>query len=212
MQKPIRLGILGSGKGSNFAAILHDVQAGKLAVEIAAVASDIPGAGILKLAEEAGLPHAVFPETQFKTKLTPEVETALANYLKTAGVEWLILAGYMRVLKAPLLDAFPGRIINIHPSLLPKFRGLAAWKQALEAGETEAGCTVHFVDSGVDTGKIIAQAKVPILSGDTAETVHARIQVEEHRLYPEVIARIVNGELNSITTENTENTKPHEKR
>jgi len=196
MEKPIRLGILGSGKGSNFAAILREVQAGKLAVEIAAVASDMPGAGILKLAEKAGLPHAVFPEPQFRTKLTPEVETALADYLKAAGVDWLILAGYMRVLKAPLLDAFPGRIINIHPSLLPKFRGLAAWKQALEAGETEAGCTVHFVDSGVDTGKIIAQAKVPILPGDTAETVHARIQIEEHRLYPEVIARIANGKLN----------------
>ncbi|HEY5792577.1 MAG TPA: phosphoribosylglycinamide formyltransferase [Chthoniobacterales bacterium] len=196
MENKIRLGILGSGKGSNFAAILREARAGKLAVEIAAVASDMPGAGILQLAQEAGLPHAVFPESKFRTKLTPEVEQALADYLKKAGADWLILAGYMRVLKAPLLDAFPGKIINIHPSLLPKFRGLAAWKQALEAGETETGCTVHFVDAGVDTGKIIAQVRVPILSGDTAETVHARIQAEEHRLYPEVIARIVSGDLN----------------
>jgi len=196
METPIRLGILGSGKGSNFAAILREVQAGNLDVKIAAVASDMPDAGILKLAAAAGLPQAVFPEPRFRTKLTPEVETALADYLKKAGANWLILAGYMRVLKAPLLDAFPGRIINIHPSLLPKFRGLAAWKQALEAGETETGCTVHFVDAGVDTGKIIAQARVPILPGDTPETVHARIQAEEHRLYPEIIARIVRGELN----------------
>lgn len=195
MEKKLRLGILGSGKGSNFAAILREVQAGKLNVEIVAVASDIPGAGILDLAEAAGLPHALFAETQFRTKLTPEVETALADYLKNAGADWLILAGYMRVIKSPLLDTFPGKIINIHPSLLPKFRGLAAWKQALDAGETEAGCTVHFVDSGVDTGKIIAQAKVPIFPGDTAESVHARIQVEEHRIYPEVIAQIVRGEI-----------------
>lgn len=195
MEKKIRLGILGSGKGSNFAAILREIQAGKLTVEIAAVASDIPGAGILDLAKTAGLPHALFAETQYRTKLTPEVETALATYLKTAEVDWVILAGYMRVIKEPLLAAFPGRIINIHPSLLPKFRGLAAWKQALDAGETEAGCTVHFVDAGVDTGKIISQIRVPILPADTAETLHARIQEAEHRIYPEVIARISRGEI-----------------
>jgi phosphoribosylglycinamide formyltransferase-1 len=101
----------------------------------------------------------------------------------------------MRILKAPMLEAFPRRIINIHPSLLPNFRGLEAWRQALEAGETVTGCTVHFVDEGMDSGEIIAQAEVPVLPGDTSESLHARIQQAEHRLYPEVVGRFARGEL-----------------
>jgi phosphoribosylglycinamide formyltransferase-1 len=109
--------------------------------------------------------------------------------LWAAGVELVVLAGFMRVLKAPMLDAFPHRIINIHPSLLPKFPGLEAWKQALAAGENVTGCTVHYVDAGVDSGEIIAQREVPILPNDTPETLHARIQIAERELYPDVIAQ-----------------------
>ena len=134
-------------------------------------------------------------EPKFRTKLSPDVEADVALRLREAGVELVLLAGYMRMVKAPLLDAFPRRVINIHPSLLPAFPGLEAWRQALEAGVGKAGCTVHFVDSGMDTGEIIAQAEVPVHPGDTPESLHARIQVEEHKLYPGVVARFASGEL-----------------
>jgi phosphoribosylglycinamide formyltransferase-1 len=154
------------------------------------VISDMPGAGILKLAEEAGIPTATLAEPRYRTRLSPEVEQELVALLKNAGVELVVLAGYMRVVKAPLIDAFPRRIINIHPSLLPSFRGLEAWRQALEAGVEKTGCTVHYVDAGVDTGEILAQSEVPVLAGDTAESLHARIQAAEHRLYPAVIRQL----------------------
>jgi phosphoribosylglycinamide formyltransferase-1 len=186
----MKLGILGSGKGSNFAAILRAIRAGELAAEPVIVISDMPGAGILKLAEEAGIPTATLAEPRYRTRLSPEVEQELVALLKNAGVELVVLAGYMRVVKAPLIDAFPRRIINIHPSLLPSFRGLEAWRQALEAGVEKTGCTVHYVDAGVDTGEILAQSEVPVLAGDTAESLHARIQAAEHRLYPAVIRQL----------------------
>jgi phosphoribosylglycinamide formyltransferase-1 len=126
---------------------------------------------------------------RFKTKLEPEAEARVVELLREAGVELVVLAGWMRMVKAPLLDAFPRRIINIHPSLLPAFPGLEAWKQALAAGATESGCTVHYVDAGMDSGEIIAQSAVPVFPHDTAEELHARIQVAEHKLYPAVIAR-----------------------
>ncbi len=189
----LRLGILGSGKGSNFRAILAAIQAGELDAEVALVLSDVPGAGILSFAEEAGLPNQAIVEPKYKTKLSPEVEQEVVRLLQEARVDLVVLAGYMRMVKAPMLEAFPRRLINIHPSLLPKFPGLESWKQALEAGETATGCTVHFVDDGMDTGEVIAQAEVPILPGDTAETVHARIQVEEHRLYPAVVRQFTEG-------------------
>lgn len=186
----MKLGILGSGKGSNFAAILAAVRAGELPAEIALVACDVPGAGILQIAAEAGLPTYEIDEPRYRTRLSPDVEERLAATLQRAGVELIALAGYMRVVKGPLLDAYPRRIINIHPSLLPAFRGIAAWEQALAAGVATAGCTVHYVDHDIDTGEIIAQAQVPVLPGDTAETLHARIQIEEHRLYPKVLAQL----------------------
>jgi len=189
----LRLGILGSGKGSNFRAILAAIQAGELDAEIALVLSDVPGAGILTFAEEAGLPNQAIVEPKYKTKLSPEVELEVVRLLQEAKVDLVVLAGYMRMVKAPMLEAFPRKLINIHPSLLPKFPGLESWKQALDAGETVTGCTVHYVDDGMDTGEVIAQAEVPILPGDTAETVHARIQVEEHRLYPAVVRQFTEG-------------------
>lgn len=194
MQK-FRLGVLGSGKGSNFRAILQAIQAGQLEAEVAIVLADQPGAGILDLARDAGLPHATITEPRYKSRLSPEVESHLVSLLKNARVDLVVLAGYMRMVKSPMLDAFPGRIINIHPSLLPAFPGLAAWEQALTSGASVSGCTVHYVDSGMDTGEIIAQAEVPVLPDDTAQTLHARIQVAEHTLYPAVIARFARGEL-----------------
>ncbi|MEI6278283.1 MAG: phosphoribosylglycinamide formyltransferase [Verrucomicrobiae bacterium] len=191
----LKIGVLGSGKGSNFRAILSEIQAGRLDAEAVLVLSDVEGAGILDLARGAGIPAHVIREPKFRTKLSPEIEADVADRLQEAGVELVVLAGYMRIVKAPLLDAFPRRIINIHPSLLPVFPGLEAWRQALEAGVSKAGCTVHFVDSGMDSGEIIAQAEVPVLPGDTAESLHARIQVGEHGIYPAVVARFAAGDL-----------------
>lgn len=190
MASPLKLGILGSGKGSNFRAIADAVARGQLAAEVRVVVSDVADAGILGLARERGFRAEFLEPGKFKTKLEPAAEERLVELLRGAGVEWVVLAGYMRMIKAPLLEAFPRRIINIHPSLLPAFPGLAAWRQALEAGVAETGCTVHYVDAGMDTGEIIAQKAVPVLPGDTAESLHARIQVAEHALYPEVLARL----------------------
>ncbi|HVI81202.1 MAG TPA: phosphoribosylglycinamide formyltransferase [Chthoniobacterales bacterium] len=188
--KRVQLGILGSGKGSNCRAILESIRNGKLCAEARVVISDILNAPILKIAREFSVPNVYLPPGQFRTRLEPTVETELVRLLRGAKVELVVLAGFMRVLKTPMLEAFPRRIINIHPSLLPKFPGLEAWKQALGAGETVTGCTVHFVDEKVDHGDIIAQREVPILPTDTAESLQARIQVAEHELYPEVIAEL----------------------
>jgi phosphoribosylglycinamide formyltransferase-1 len=189
-RSPLRLGVLGSGKGSNFRAIADAIARGDLDAEVRIVISDVADAGILTLARERGIPAAHIPPGRFKTKLEPEQEQRLVEMLREAGVDLVVLAGYMRMIKAPLLDAFPRRVINIHPSLLPAYPGLEAWKQAIEAGATRSGCTVHYVDSGMDTGEIIAQSEVPVPPGDTAETLHARIQIAEHQLYPAVIARL----------------------
>lgn len=187
--KKLALGILGSGKGSNCRAILEQISAGKLAAEARLVISDVFDAGILDIAREFGVPNAYLPPGKFRTRLEPAVEMDLVKLLRDAGVELVVLAGFMRVLKEPMLTAFPRRIINLHPSLLPKFPGVEAWKQALDAGEKVTGCSVHYVDAGIDSGEIIAQRKVPVLPGDTAESLHARIQIAERALYPEVIAQ-----------------------
>ncbi len=184
----LKLGVLGSGKGSNFRAIADAIARGELDAEVRVVISDVASAGILELARARGLRAEFVEPGRFKTKLEPEAELRVVELLQNAGVEWVVLAGYMRMIKPPLLAAFPRRIINIHPSLLPAFPGLAAWRQALAAGVGETGCTVHYVDAGMDTGEIIAQRAVPVLPGDTAETLHARIQIAEHALYPAVLA------------------------
>lgn len=185
--KRLPLGILGSGKGSNCRAILERIQSGDLAAEARLVVSDVLDAPILDLAREFGVANAYLPPGRFRTRLEPETEEQLVQMLRDAGVELVVLAGFMRVLHEPMLKAFPRRIINIHPSLLPKFPGLEAWKQALTAGETVTGCTVHYVDEQIDHGKILAQKEVIILPNDTAESVHARIQALEHELYPSII-------------------------
>jgi phosphoribosylglycinamide formyltransferase-1 len=187
--KKLRLGILGSGKGSNCRAILEQIRGGQLPAEARLVVSDVFAAGILEIAREFGVPNMYLPPGNFRTRLEPRVELELVRLLEEADVELVVLAGFMRVLKEPMLAAFPQRIINIHPSLLPKFPGIEAWKQALAAGEKVTGCSVHYVDAGIDSGEIIAQRKVAVLPDDTAESLHARIQHAERALYPEVIAQ-----------------------
>ena len=187
--KKLALGILGSGKGSNCRAILEQIRDGKLEAEARLVVADVFDAGILDIAREFGIPNLYLPPGNFRTRLEPAVEAELVRLLRQAGVELVVLAGFMRVLKDPMLTAFPRRIINIHPSLLPKFPGIEAWKQALAAGEKITGCSVHFVDAGIDSGEIIGQRKVPVLADDTPESLHARIQIAERALYPEVIAQ-----------------------
>jgi phosphoribosylglycinamide formyltransferase-1 len=153
------------------------------------VVSDVFDAGILDIAREFGVPNAFLPPGNFRTRLEPAVEMELVRLLQQAGVELVVLAGFMRVLKEPMLAAYPRGIINIHPSLLPKFPGIEAWKQAFAAREKITGCSVHYVDAGIDSGEIIAQRKVPVLPDDTPESLHARIQIAERTLYPEVIAQ-----------------------
>jgi phosphoribosylglycinamide formyltransferase 1 len=188
--KPLRLGILGSGKGSNCRAILESIRAGTLPAHACVVISDVFDAPILEIAREFSVPNAYLPPGNFRTRLEPSAEIELVRMLREADVELVVLAGFMRVLKSPMLDAFPRRIINIHPSLLPKFPGLEAWKQALAASETVTGCTVHYVDEKIDHGDIIGQREVEILPNDSVESLHARIQAAEHELYPDVIARL----------------------
>ena len=186
----LALGILGSGKGSNCRAILAKIRRGELAADCRLVVSDVADAGILEVAREFGVPDVFLSPGKFRTKLEPEVEQQLVRRLHEAGVELVVLAGFMRVLKSTILQAFPRRIINLHPSLLPKFPGREAWAQALAAGEKVTGCTVHFVDAGVDSGEIIAQREVPILPNDTPATLHERIQLAERELFPAVIAEL----------------------
>jgi phosphoribosylglycinamide formyltransferase-1 len=186
----VKLGILGSGKGSNCHAILQSIQDGKLSAEARIVVSDVFEAPILNIAREFGVPNLYLPPGHFRSRLEPVVEAQLVQVLRDAGVELVVLAGFMRVLKEPMLEAFPRRIINIHPSLLPKFPGLEAWQQALAAGEKITGVSVHYVDEQIDHGDVIAQREVPIMSGDTPESLHSRIQVVEHELYPATLEKI----------------------
>ena len=186
--KRLPIGILGSGKGSNCRAILERIQLGNLGAEPRLVVSDVLDAPILDIAREFGVANAYLPAGRFRTRLEPLIEEQLVKMFRDAGVELVILAGFMRVLHEPMLKAFRRRIINIHPSLLPKFPGLEAWKQALVAGETVTGCTVHYVDERIDHGQILAKKEVTISPNDTAESLHSRIQILEHELYPAVIA------------------------
>ena len=188
--KRIALGILGSGRGSNCRAILESIRSGALPAQARVVISDVLDAPILDIAREFSVPNAYLSPGHFRTRLEPQAEMELVQLLRAAGVELVILAGFMRVLKSQMLDAFPQRIVNIHPSLLPKFPGLEAWKHALAAGEKITGCTVHYVDEQIDHGDIIEQREVPIRPNDTPESLHARIQLAEHELYPEAIARL----------------------
>lgn len=190
-----RLGVLGSGKGSNFVALARARASGLLPAQFALVLSDVADAGILSEATRLGIPARHLPPGKFRTKLDEEAERSYLDALQQAKVDLVVLAGFMRVLKGEFLKAFEGRIINIHPSLLPSFPGLEAWKQALDYGVKVTGCTVHFVDAGIDAGPIIGQQSVPVLDGDSAESLHQRIQAAEHRLYPACVAALSLGRV-----------------
>ena len=194
-ERVFRLGILGSGKGSNFVAIAEACAEGKVPAQLALVLSVVADAGILERARERSIPARYIPPGKFRTKLEEEAERAYIEALQAAQVDLVALAGFMRVLKGEFLRAFAGRIINIHPSLLPAFPGLEAWKQALDHGVKVTGCTVHFVDAGVDSGPIIGQQTVPVMDDDTPETLHQRIHAAEHDLYPRCVAALAAGQV-----------------
>lgn len=190
-----RLGVLGSGQGSNFVAIADAITAGAVPAEVALVLSDVAEAGILAHARSRRIPTEFLSPGAFRTRLDEAAERAAVAALRAARVDLVVLAGFMRVLKAEFLEAFAGRVVNIHPSLLPAFPGLAAWKQALAYGVKVTGCTVHFVEAGVDLGPVIGQRAVPVLAFDTAETLHQRIHAAEHTLYPACVAALARGEV-----------------
>ena len=195
MNSSFRIGVVGSGKGSNFVALADAIAAGKIPAEIAVVLSDVESAGILAHARGRKIPAQFIPPGKFRTKLDEEAEHAFVSALQSAKVDLIVLAGFMRVLKGDFLRAFAGRIVNIHPSLLPSFPGLEAWKQALDHGVKVTGCTVHFVDAGVDAGPIIAQQTVPVFENDTPESLHQRIHTAEHELYPKCVAALARREI-----------------
>jgi phosphoribosylglycinamide formyltransferase-1 len=185
--------VLASGGGSNLQAIIDDCQNGSLTAEIALVIVNNPDAGALDRSRLAGIPARCINHREFADR--EAFDGALVTALQDADVDLVVLAGFMRIITKVLLAAFPMRIINIHPALLPAFPGLHVQQQAIDYGARFSGCTVHFVDGGVDTGPIIIQAVVPVLPGDTAETLAARILVQEHRIYPRAIQLIAEGRV-----------------
>ena len=189
------MGVLASGRGSNLQAIIDSSLKGKIDVDVAVVVSDVEDAQALERARSAGIPAVHVPPGRFRTKLTPEAEQRYVEVLDEHGVEVVVLAGFMRILHDDFLTRYAGRVVNVHPALLPSFPGLHGQRQALEYGVKWTGATVHFVDAGVDTGPIILQAVVPIMDGDTEETLSARILEQEHRIYPEALQLIAQDRL-----------------
>ena len=193
----VKLGVLASGSGTNLQALLDAAQRGELGpARIVVVGANVPGCGALKRAEAAGLPTFAVDHRRFPAR--DQFDQALVQELRTHAVEAVVLAGFMRLLTPQFLRAFPQRVINIHPALLPAFPGVSAQQQAFDYGVKVAGCTVHFVDEGTDTGPIIAQAVVPVRDEDDAEALRLRILAEEHRLLPAAVRALAEGRL-SIT-------------
>ena len=184
----LRLGVLGSGRGSNLEAIARAIDEGRLPAKLVAVLSDQPEARILELGRQHGARTEVVAPSTPRGRLDAKTEEQFVGILRQENVDLVVLAGFMRIVGPVFLAAYPRRIINVHPSLLPKHRGSNAAAQALAAGDRVTGCTVHYVDEGVDTGEIIAQREVPVQDGDTAESLQRRIQEAEHELLPSVIA------------------------
>lgn len=189
------MGVLGSGKGSNMEALAEACASGEIPAEVALVLSDRADAGILDLARARGIPCGFIDPGRFRTKLDEEAEARYIGRLREAVVDLVVLAGFMRILKGDFLRAFPFQVVNIHPSLLPAFPGLEAWKQALDYGVKVTGCTVHYVDQGVDSGPIIGQETVPVRPDDTPVSLHERIQEAERRLYPAVVRLLAEGRV-----------------
>lgn len=174
-------------------AIADAIARGDVPAEVAIVISDVENSGILEHARGRGLRAEFVAPGKFRTKLDEETERVWIGKLQEAKVDLIVLAGFMRILKGDFLRAFPERVVNIHPSLLPAFPGLEAWRQALEYGVKITGCTVHFVDQGVDSGPIIVQEAVPVLDDDTPATLHERIQQAERRIYPAAVKALAQG-------------------
>lgn len=191
----LKLGILGSGSGSNMQSIVDAIEAKSLDAEIRLVLADVPDAKILERGRKHGIPSAYLDCAPWKTKLEGPAEERCIDLLREHGCDVVVLAGFMRIVKPKLLAAFPMRVLNIHPALLPAFPGVHSWTQALDYGCKVAGVTVHFVDAGTDSGPIIVQRTVPVLEDDTPETLHARIQEQEHLAFPEALRLLAAGRL-----------------
>lgn len=189
MSAPATVGVLLSGRGSNFVALHAAMERGEVPARIAVVASNVPSAAGLAHARERGLATAAFAAEDFPSREAQEA--AILDCLRGHGVEWICLAGFMRLLSPAFVRAFRDRILNIHPSLLPAFPGLHAQRQALAHGVKVAGCTVHLVDEGLDSGAIVVQRAVPVLEGDDEAALAARILREEHQAYPEALRRLL---------------------
>jgi phosphoribosylglycinamide formyltransferase-1 len=189
----MRLGVLASGSGSNLQAILDGCAKGSIPAQVGAVICNVPGARALERARAAGVPAILLPHRQFASREDYDLEVIAT--LQRHGVELVCLAGFMRLITPVLLRAFENKILNIHPSLLPAFPGMHAVRQALAAGVRVSGCTVHLVDEGTDSGPILIQAAVPVLDGDSEESLAARILVQEHRCYPRAISLWAQGRV-----------------
>ncbi|HVV02485.1 MAG TPA: phosphoribosylglycinamide formyltransferase [Verrucomicrobiae bacterium] len=195
VSRKFRIGVLGSGRGSNFVALAEACRDEVIPAEVVCVLGDVEHSGILQRARDFQIFSRHIAPGKFRAKLDEEAEAAFATALREKEVDLVALAGFMRILKGELLHAFSGRMINIHPSLLPSFPGLEAWKQAFDAGVKITGCTVHFVDAGVDSGPIIGQQSVPVLDDDTPASLHERIQRAEHELYPKCVAALARNQI-----------------
>ena len=191
----LNLGVLGSGKGSNLESLFKAIESGQLSARVVCVLSDNADAYILERARKRGIPAQYIDCAPFKTKLDGDAQARAIAILREHGADAIALAGFMRMVKPGLLQAFPHRVVNIHPALLPAFPGLEAWAQAVAYGAKVSGCTVHFVDAGMDTGPIILQKSVPVFDTDTPQILHARIQEQEHSAYPEALQLLSQGRL-----------------
>jgi len=189
----LQIGVLASGSGTNLASLVQAIEAGRIRARIAVVICNVPGALALQRAEAAGIPAVCLPHKNYASR--DAFDAAVQAELEKRGVELVVLAGFMRILSAAFVRSWHGRLLNVHPSLLPAFPGVAAHKQALDAGARITGCTVHLVDEGTDTGPIVAQAAVPILGDDDEASLHARIQLQEHRLLPWVVGLFAQGRV-----------------
>jgi phosphoribosylglycinamide formyltransferase 1 len=189
----LRLGVLISGSGSNLQSIIDNIEKGSLKATIKIVISNNPDAFGITRAKKHGIPFVVLKNGDFKSK--EDFDSELIKVLKENNVDLVILAGFMRIISPAFLKAFPQKVLNIHPALLPSFPGLHGQKQAFDYGVKFSGCTVHFVDEGVDTGPIIIQSVVPVIDGDTEETLAARILKEEHKIYPQAIQFFADGKI-----------------
>ena len=190
-QKPIKLGIMASGSGTNFEAVAQAIADGKLNAEIMVLIYNNPQAQVRLRAEKWQIPTVLINHREYPQR--EELDRKIVITLQEYGVEWVVMAGWMRIVTQVLLDNFRDRVINIHPSLLPSFKGINAIEQALKAKVKIAGCTVHLVSLEVDSGQIIMQSAVPVLPNDTLETLHARIQTQEHLILPQAISLAINN-------------------